>query len=220
MAIDYPLCEFTWGLKAPFIDPPDGGYPGDFADNLPYYWDEGTDARLSPDKVLGHWTEDYKLTFLDAPKHPLMFPWQRMKFMTCLVGVRKDKSYKILHSYLWSSNWSGNGGGISTRNPVVPSDTAGTTGGIIDVQENVPMEQVPSETIRLLVNNGAIDVPFVEVTPGALGLVVSWPTNLQAFVLQGSTNLLSGAWTDITTASNSYPVEADTPVQYFRLIKR
>ena len=143
-----------------------------------------------------------------------------MRFVTMLVGVRADGTYTPFHTLTWSSTWSGTDGGISTRNPVVPGDLTGSTGGITEVQTNVTLEELPSNVLRLLVNRGASDVPFLDIARQGTTVVVSWPTNILSFVLQRSTNPASAAWSDLRTSANTLSVDAQTPAQYFRLIKR
>jgi hypothetical protein len=50
-------------------------------------------------------------------------------------------------------------------------------------------------------------------------LQISWPARFSDFVLQASTNLVVGRWTDVATTSNTAAIKTAGDALYFRLRK-
>ncbi len=165
IALKYPRSLITWGLSTPFVDPPKGGFPGGrFADNLPFYWDEGTDTRIVPGyHLMDNITSDKKkLGFYDKPENALLLPGERMSFVTMLAGIKSD-GWEPLDTYMWSSNYTGRGGVITTRNiDLPPAEWDDSLGGIVDLQ-NVLVEDLAPEVQHLMFSNGA-DITPPEIT--------------------------------------------------------
>ena len=136
------------------------------ADNLPFYWDEGSDPRLLAGYHLADNIFGNTLNFSDIPGDPFLNPLSTgdMSFVTSLVGVNTDDSWVPLFTFDWHSNYNPTpligGGGVSigeTRN-ITPSTTG--QGGVYGVQELPSPTDVPSEVVNNWVNNGAkISVP-------------------------------------------------------------
>ena len=99
-------------VTPPYIDPPTGGYQNQWADGLPWYWDEGDD----PEPGTPGWEDGYhlddnledtngdgvndKLKFVDYPYSP---PPTHVEFNTWLVSCNEDGS---LHSFHGGFSWT------------------------------------------------------------------------------------------------------------------
>lgn len=128
-------------LSAPYIDPPMGGYGNDpnttpddtqWADNLPYYWDEGADpAAGTPgfsdglnvlDNLVGGNTfaTAHTLLFGDSPGGP---DGTSLSFKTWLASVNADGSVHALYAK-FSWDWSNPKGVETVFNLQVPEPGA------------------------------------------------------------------------------------------------
>jgi len=157
------------GQTPPYIDPPPGGYPGQWADNLPWYWDEGPPPLPGEpgyeEWLNREWGYDLEDNLLDMDEDGLAdtlffedFPWDdpgtNLKFNTWLVSLNADGS---LHSYhegfewTWSRPASGGGsGGGSGRNIFSP--------GYVDqiVMVSGPLAPLPEPSSFLLLLCGSL----------------------------------------------------------------
>jgi hypothetical protein len=149
VSIVYQAPHPYYGLTPPFIDPPPGGYPYLPADNLPFYWDE-------PGERITH-SIGPTLDFGDEPKDPTLTGDQHISFITCVAGVRADGTWDALTSFSWSSNFTGSVGGIIEWKSLVPSTTAGT-GGVFNIQQNIPIPSLPVSIRQLFIQSGARNV--------------------------------------------------------------
>lgn len=118
-------------LVAPYVDPPNGGYGNDpttpgndtqWADNLPWYYDEGADpAPGTPGFVDGFNLLDNitgnTLSFFDSPGGPA---GTILSFHTWLASVNADGTSHGLHnpSFLW--DWSNASGTAVASNLRLP----------------------------------------------------------------------------------------------------
>ncbi|MBI1791259.1 MAG: hypothetical protein HYR60_27340 [Acidobacteria bacterium] len=92
---------------APFVDPPAGGFGGQWADNLPWYFDEyrppaGT-AGFNPNFLTSTNTVGDTLSYFDFPGGP---PGTRHTFKTWLVSLNADSSFHSFHggfSWEWTN---------------------------------------------------------------------------------------------------------------------
>ena len=99
-------------MVPPYVDPPPGGYQGQWADGLPWYWDEGDDPEPgTPGFEDGYHLDDNlvdtngdgvkdKLGFADYPYSP---PPTHVEFKTWLVSCNADGS---LHSFHGGFSWT------------------------------------------------------------------------------------------------------------------
>jgi len=70
------------------------------------------------------------------------------------------------------------------------------------------------------VTPGAAGTPRLVINPDGSDVLVSWDTNVVGYRLQGSTNLATGNWTEITlTGPNQSLVSPNTPQTFYRLIR-
>jgi hypothetical protein len=115
-------------LKAPYIDPPPGGYSDQWADELPWYYDEHTptEAELagrewSPRLLLDNHINDTlgRLTYSDGPDGSR---GDKVSFATFLVSVNNDNTYTPLAGFSWSVEFGG--GGLPGDTTYVSSLTA------------------------------------------------------------------------------------------------
>ncbi|MGD0296024.1 MAG: hypothetical protein ABSE86_02840 [Bryobacteraceae bacterium] len=118
-------------LKAPFVDPPPGGYggdamdPGTWADNLPWYYDmyepnvnnfqpknPKATQKFDPDLQLSNKVGESTLSYEDAPTSPAANT--SITFTTCLVDLNANGSFASFDGgFTWS--WSnGNNKGLGT----------------------------------------------------------------------------------------------------------
>lgn len=109
------------GRKTPFVDPPPGGWNGQPADDLPFYWDETNGSKFSLSaNIVGR-----TLSFDDVPADSyLIFTGGYMEFYTTLAGIRTDGSWIPLSAWKWKSN----------NRPLLP-------GGEVILQRNI--DQLP-----------------------------------------------------------------------------
>lgn len=176
IATEFPFIEIiTIGaVTVPFIDPPSGGLLGDFADGLPFYWDEGSDTRIEASAHLSaHVSVDGRtLDFIDEPKDPYLLPFQKMRFVTNLVGVEKNGGWVPLDTWLWASDWPGVIGNVSPRDFHLTTDPGEIAGGISEVS-NSSLVDLTEDVHRLMAANGAAGIPFTNVAePNSIVLVV------------------------------------------------
>jgi hypothetical protein len=80
-------------LTAPYVDPPPGGYNFQWADNLPWYWDETTAPKgaknVDPSYYLSNQVTKDTLKFFDNPTSS-----GNISFSTWLVSVNADGSFQ------------------------------------------------------------------------------------------------------------------------------
>jgi hypothetical protein len=116
-------------LKAPYIDPPPGGYSDHWADELPWYYDEHmpTEAELAgrewnPRLLLDNRINDTlgRLTYSDGPEGSR---GGKVSFATFLVSVNNDNTYSPLAGFTWSVEFGG-GGGLPDDTTYISSLTA------------------------------------------------------------------------------------------------
>jgi hypothetical protein len=157
----------------PFIDPPSGGWNGQPADNLPFYWDETDEADLLPEYQLKFNVDPVRnpttLRFDDTPANSFVIPGVNfMEFYTSLAGVHADGSWSPLYTFNWKSDRNVfAGGGIIGRNvgPLPPGD-----GGIFGVRELDSPLDVPAHVLLVWEGNGAV---FPNAVPEpSVGLLV------------------------------------------------
>jgi len=88
-------------LTPPYVDPPPDGYSDQWADKLPWYYDEGkppADAKnVDPNLSIEHNTSKDKLHFGDNPTSS-----GDISFMTWLVSLNKDGSF---HAFEGGFSW-------------------------------------------------------------------------------------------------------------------
>jgi hypothetical protein len=92
-------------LVPPYLDPPPGGYENQWADNLPWYWDE-TDP---PDPKPATWEDGYGLSDNTEPNklsfedYPWGAPGLHLKFGTFLISCNADGSLHSIHEgFVWT----------------------------------------------------------------------------------------------------------------------
>ena len=96
-------------LSTPYIDPPMGGYQYDAADRLPFYWDMVNCDRCRQRHHFEHPenSEQFELTFQDAPADYRLQPGEAIEFITHLVGVtdynqqQQQAEWEVLHTFRW-----------------------------------------------------------------------------------------------------------------------
>jgi|GEM_PF-2372250 len=96
-------------LKTPYNDPPEGGYPYDFADQYPFYWDVVECDRCRHRHHFRNYNnlKQFELVFEDAPADYRLQPGEAVEFITHLVGVTAMNSsahqaeWDILHTFRW-----------------------------------------------------------------------------------------------------------------------
>jgi len=154
-------------LKAPWIDPPLGGYGSPIfqpSDDLPYYWDENTVKGADPRLALGALFSggDQKSSedtfFRDLAHDPLIPPGDYIGFFTTLVGVKtpvgvSPPDYTALSSFAWYTTYTDSTGGVGRLSNVDPPTNPGT-GGIFNASV-VGTDDLPLDIRQLLVQNGA-----------------------------------------------------------------
>lgn len=81
---------------SPYVDPPHGGYPGQWADDLNWYWDESKPDPLPPTFQprfqLSEHTHEFSLDYSDFPVPPVGGDLDIIAFLVSL-----DKDGKLLH---------------------------------------------------------------------------------------------------------------------------
>lgn len=90
-------------LTPPYVDPPPGGYSNQWADNLPWYWDEyappaGT-PNFDPNLLLSANTTAARLGFADFPGGAA---GTNLSFITWLVSLNADSSF---HAFEGGFSW-------------------------------------------------------------------------------------------------------------------
>jgi hypothetical protein len=102
-------------LKAPYIDPPAGGYSDLWSDELPWYLDEQAPSK---DELGGReWSPQFLLEnninetfgllrYFDKPQGKR---GNQISFATFLVGVRSDGTYVPLSGFSWGVEFGGGG---------------------------------------------------------------------------------------------------------------
>ena len=102
-------------LRAPYIDPPAGGYSDLWSDELPWYLDEQAPSRVeqggrewSPQFLLDNNINETfgLLRYFDKPQGTR---GNRIGFATFLVGVRSDNTYVPLGGFSWGVEFGGGG---------------------------------------------------------------------------------------------------------------
>ncbi len=144
-------------LIPPFLDPPLGGgsVVGGPADLWPFYWDEATNLNdLNPN------TTATTLFFKDTPSWETNSFEDPLKFSTSLVGVFPNKTYHVLNTFNWKSSYNGTVGGVYKLKNTGDPDFGTGTGGIFDIENNVPIESFSAEALELLASTGARDLPI------------------------------------------------------------
>jgi RTX calcium-binding nonapeptide repeat (4 copies) len=148
-------------FSLPYTDPAIGGYkeysPGEADDTLPFYFDEKTtplDSESNLD-LEDHISSDRKtLDFSDAPGGEV---GNSLKFVTCLVGVLRDKrSFDILNTFSWQSNT------IFSQNA---SKRKVKSGDVFNVVENLSPYNLTSDIRRKMEDDGAKNVSGGAQTP-------------------------------------------------------
>ncbi len=164
----YPL----GAAKAPYPDPPLGGQPLQWADNLRFYWDEsaptGPVAGWHPGYLLKSNETTDTLLFSDLAQKPFK-PGEQQDFLTSLVGVKPDGKPEFLDQFTWSTNFNpitGHGGVFpSDRNLDLPTEG---TGGIFNVKEHVTIDELSPSIKHLLIELGATNIPRDVPEPNTL----------------------------------------------------
>ncbi len=117
-------------VEPPYIDPPDGGYEGHWADDDPWYWDEGDDPPPGTEGFEDGYNlednlEDENGDGVDDTLGYQDFPWgpvgTSLEFVTFLVSLNADGS---LHSFHGGFNWTWeriNPGVANVMGPLDPS---------------------------------------------------------------------------------------------------
>ncbi len=153
-------------LVPPYVDPPPGGYQGQWADNLPWYWDEGPppkpgepgfenyDPAYDLSSNLVDTNDDGvadKLNFED-------FPWgpegTSLEFNTWLVSLNADGSLHSWHggfAWTWDRPASGGGGGGGGGRNIFPTPD----GGQITVISG-PLAPIPEPSSLVLAVAGGL----------------------------------------------------------------
>ena len=65
---------------------------------------------------------------------------------------------------------------------------------------------------------GASTPAVLSIQQQGQSLVLSWPTTVQGYSLQTSTNLASGIWSAVPTSSNTFLINPFNPAAFFRLL--
>lgn len=176
---------------APFFDPPPGGYtyfllnPALYAgafEAYPFYYAPsallfGCAAQdpQSGDCLPITSVDDKTLTFFDAPKDPLLLPFEKgMQFTTSLVGVTQDNTVgKVLDQWSWTSTYNPfiNTGGIQSMSAQTVDGNG--TGGITITDINGVPQTPPTTTCS--------------ATPNTL-----WPPNGEPVVVTVSGSITAG----------------------------
>jgi hypothetical protein len=114
------------GLEPPYIDPPQGGLGGQWADGLPWYWDEevpddplntpGFDPIFQLGSQLDKSDPDPEAPFdqLRYEDFPQDAPGTEVTFVTWLVSLNEDGSVHSYHggfTWTWEAEEGGGGGG-------------------------------------------------------------------------------------------------------------
>jgi len=219
---------WKYAIHAPWNDPPqhliDGTpnkLPDPFthiktwpADDLIFALNEGTDKadpynRQSPFHTKNGGT---LLSFDDSPGDPGLGPGEYMRFVTALVGVRKDLSYDVLSIFFWKTYNNGSTGGIvpDILTQAVPTNG---TGGVSEVITNVSPSELPIDVLSALNATGGgfpvtIEPSTQTVQIGGIVTFALSPTNSSSPLayqwrrnganVQGATNVVLKL-TDVTT---------------------
>jgi hypothetical protein len=91
-------------LAAPYVDPPSGGYSNQWADNIPWYWDEVVPPNGTPNydpnlQLSNNITNGGKtLNYEDFPGGPNA----NVSFVTFLVSDYGNNTYSVLGGFSWS----------------------------------------------------------------------------------------------------------------------
>lgn len=180
-----PYANVNFGLSTPYVDPPPGGYYNDFlSDHLPFYWDEEGDpfnpvtCTFITDRFRSchqsPFFDPLALDFLDQPTEPKLRSGERLEFTTSLVGIPiAGGGLDVLNTFTWSSDYTGSSGRVSRTLDPNGFETGGI-GGVFDVRADIPVEDLPLDVRRLLVDLGARNVPLGTVPePSSLGLWIA-----------------------------------------------
>jgi len=162
---DPPKDAYGNQLTPPYVDPPPGGYQGQWADDLPWYWDEGTPPKpgdpryeeYEPVYDLVNQLSDTngdgindKLNFADFPWGP---PGTSLEFNTWLVSLNADGSLHSYHggfAWTWDRPASGGEGGGGGRNIFATPD-----GGQITMITG-PLAPIPEPSSLVLAMAGGL----------------------------------------------------------------
>jgi hypothetical protein len=190
IATEYPGSSLLLH-PAPFVDPPYGrwwgGLGAQFADTLPFYWDEtdcfGCEAEFNLHDPSNTAPDDKTLRFSDLPANNFISVFGgKMSFTTYLAGIRSDGTWDALGAYNWSSNYhcdpdevpaASDCGGLAAARNLTPFPIGGT-GGILDASEVFDLADLPLNVRELMVLDGAANVSATPVPePASLFLVAS-----------------------------------------------
>ncbi|MHC1765897.1 MAG: MopE-related protein [Verrucomicrobiia bacterium] len=156
----FPAGFFPTGFSLGFVDPPLGGFGGDPADQLPFYWDEGP-VLVPKYHISGH-LNDATLDFCDLPidsRFDVSNPDHYRKYYTALVGIRSDNTFDVLDSWTWKSNFNLKDGGVFFRNLGLTSDSDEGGGGIFELKPHLTFSELPLELLVDLYQDGAANLP-------------------------------------------------------------
>ncbi|MBK7954694.1 MAG: hypothetical protein IPK02_12475 [Candidatus Accumulibacter sp.] len=159
-------------LSNVFYDPPPGGYPTPpiWADNFVYYWNEAIPSPVPANYRSGTYVGDNStidtLSFEDLPSLQYR-PGEYTQFTTHLVGVKSGNKYSVLSTFSWKSNYYKGDGSGAVFSALVDSmiDYPDSSGGVFDVQENIPLESLPETYREFLVGLGADNIRLSESVP-------------------------------------------------------
>lgn len=86
-------------LKAPYVDPPPGGYQGTWEDNLPWYWNE----YPGPGEVTSELSRQTTADTLKFGDFPNTRAGDSISFKTWLVSLNADSSFHAWHEgFSWT----------------------------------------------------------------------------------------------------------------------
>ncbi len=106
-------------LMPPYVDPPAGGYQNQWADDLPWYWDEGPDPPANtPGFEDGYNVADNTTaTTLNFEDFPGGADGTNVKFMTWLVSLNADGSFHSFHEgFSWEYDDPAGAGAPAAKN--------------------------------------------------------------------------------------------------------
>ncbi len=133
-------------LYTPYNDPPQGGYLGDPADQLPFYWDLVSCHNCQPRYHIqdSRNLSSFKLVFEDSPADYRLQPGESIEFVTNLVGVKhydlenQTAEWDILHTFRWQ---------LTNSSPNFSETSL--------VEENVDLNQLPAILLSKMQQDGA-----------------------------------------------------------------